>query len=120
MASGPSLATVTAAEIWGVAGLALVPGLLAIMVYYRGLGSTPASAATLAELAFPVSALFLNWVILERTLVAGQLVGASILVATITVMGLAQSDSSARLGVRVRMAPSDDRDQMAIAILPDV
>jgi DME family drug/metabolite transporter len=96
------LAVVTGAELWGVAGLALVPGLLAIMVYYRGLGGTPASAATLAELAFPVSALFLNWIVLDRTLVAGQLVGAAILVATITVMGLAQSDSAVRLGVLAR------------------
>lgn len=83
---------VSTAEMWGVAGLALVPGLLAILVYYRGLSRTPASAATLAELAFPVSALFLNWVVLGRTLVAGQVVGAVILVATITAMGLRRSD----------------------------
>ncbi len=93
------LTTVTAAEFRGVVGLALVPGFVAIMVYYRGLGSTPASVATLAELAFPVSALFLNWIILDRALAAGQLVGAMILVTTITLMGLAQSDSPVRLGV---------------------
>lgn len=90
------LETVTAAEMWGISGLALVPGLIAIMVYYRGLGRTSASAATLAELAFPVSALFLNWIVLGRTLAAGQVVGSAILVTTITVMGLARPGSMLR------------------------
>jgi drug/metabolite transporter (DMT)-like permease len=98
----PLLGAVTASEIWGVAGLAFLPGFVAIMVYYRGLGSTPASAATLAELAFPVSALLLNWLILDRALAAGQLVGAVILVTTIAVMGLAQSDSLLRIDPRRR------------------
>jgi DME family drug/metabolite transporter len=100
----PRLAEVTPAEIWGVAGLALVPGFFAIMLYYRGLGETFASTATLAELAFPVSALILNWLVLGRALVAGQVVGAVVLVATITAMGLAQASSPTTLGVRARRA----------------
>ncbi len=104
----PRLTEVTPAEIWGVAGLALVPGFLAIMLYYRGLGGTPASTATLAELAFPVSALLLNWLVLGSTLEVGQVVGVVVLVATITAMGLAQARSPIRLGVRVkRMAATE-------------
>jgi drug/metabolite transporter (DMT)-like permease len=102
-----SLAAVTPNEMWGIAGLALVPGFLAIMVYYRGLGGTPASAATLAELAFPVSALFLNWLVLDRTLNGTQLVGAAILAVTITLMGLAQSGKRFSLGVRVEPRTPD-------------
>lgn len=89
---------VTGNEIVGVIGLALVPGLFALLVYYRGLGRTPAAAATIAELAFPLSALFLNWIVLDATLNGTQLVGAAVLAATITTMGLAQAN--ARLGVR--------------------
>ena len=36
--------------------LALFPGLLALVLYYLALGRTPASRATLAELAFPLTA----------------------------------------------------------------
>ncbi len=41
-------------------GLALIPGLLAMLLYYRGLASTPASIATLAELAFPITGVLVN------------------------------------------------------------
>jgi len=35
--------------------------LLSLLVYYRGLRATPAAAATLGELAFPFTALFLDY-----------------------------------------------------------
>src|ERR1700674_969537 len=36
--------------------IALVPGLLALLLYYRALSRTPASLATIAEMAYPVAA----------------------------------------------------------------
>jgi DME family drug/metabolite transporter len=36
--------------------IALVPGLLALLLYYRALSKTPASLATIAEMAYPVAA----------------------------------------------------------------
>jgi drug/metabolite transporter (DMT)-like permease len=36
-------------------GIALLPGFLALLLYYRGLASTPASVATIAEMAYPVT-----------------------------------------------------------------
>ncbi len=36
--------------------IALVPGLLALLLYYRALSRTPASLATIAEMAYPVTA----------------------------------------------------------------
>lgn len=66
--------------------LALVPGLLALSVYYRGLAATPASSATLAELAFPLSAVVLNYVFFGTTLTATQWVGVLAVVGTIVVM----------------------------------
>jgi drug/metabolite transporter (DMT)-like permease len=35
--------------------IAIVPGVIGLLVYYRGLASTPASLATIAELALPVT-----------------------------------------------------------------
>jgi drug/metabolite transporter (DMT)-like permease len=37
-------------------GIALIPGLLALLLYYRALASTPATLATIAEMAYPVAA----------------------------------------------------------------
>ena len=59
--------------------LALIPGLFALTLYYRGLRSTPASAATLAELAFPLSALVLNYIAFGATVSGTQLVGIVLL-----------------------------------------
>ena len=36
--------------------IAILPGLLALLLYYRALSKTPASLATIAEMAFPVAA----------------------------------------------------------------
>ncbi|MGC5583216.1 DMT family transporter [Ornithinimicrobium sp. W1679] len=43
--------------------LALVPGLAAMVLYYQALGRTPASRATLAELAFPLTAALVGVVV---------------------------------------------------------
>jgi DME family drug/metabolite transporter len=36
--------------------IAIIPGLLALLLYYRALSKTPASLATIAEMAYPVAA----------------------------------------------------------------
>lgn len=41
--------------------LALIPGLLALLIYYRGLQRTPVAAASVGELAFPLAAITLNY-----------------------------------------------------------
>jgi drug/metabolite transporter (DMT)-like permease len=38
-----------------------VPGLLALLLYYRALSKTPASLATIAEMAYPVAATLIFW-----------------------------------------------------------
>ena len=47
--------------------LALIPGLLAMLIYYQGLSRTQASYATIAELAFPATAIIINWYFLDAT-----------------------------------------------------
>ncbi len=87
---------------WGtVALLALIPGLIAMLSYYRGLESTPASAATLGELAFPVSAATLNYLAFGTTLTTSQWAGAVLLVVTITTMSLLSRSGSRAVGVVV-------------------
>lgn len=66
--------------------LALVSGLVGMLLYYRGLRRTPASIATFAELAFPASALVINYVVLGATVDGVQLAGFFILWATIVLL----------------------------------
>lgn len=76
--------------------LALFPGLLGLLLYYRGLRSTPASYATLAELAYPATGVTLNWLLLGQPLTVAQGVGVALVVAAIAAMNRVKS------GVRVQ------------------
>lgn len=66
--------------------LALISGLVGMLLYYRGLRRTPASIATFAELAFPASALLINYVVLGATVDAVQVAGFAILWLTIAAL----------------------------------
>lgn len=66
--------------------LALVSGLVGMLLYYRGLRRTPASIATFAELAFPASALVINYFVLGATVDGVQLAGFFILWAAIVLL----------------------------------
>ena len=90
--------------------LALVPGLLALLLYYRGLRATPASAATLAELAFPLAALTVNWLAFGAVLTVTQVVGLISLSITLVVMSRAGRDAAARLGVLTPAGSPRSRD----------
>ena len=67
--------------------IALIPGLLGLLLYYRGLSTTRASHATLAELAFPATAVALNWALLGVGVNAGQVVGFVLLWSAIYALG---------------------------------
>lgn len=76
-------------------GVALVPGFLAMLLYYRGLSSTPASMATLAELAFPAT-LFISYTLPAPVghgapLQPAMVVGAVILAGAVTALNLLKS-----------------------------
>jgi drug/metabolite transporter (DMT)-like permease len=66
--------------------LALGSGLLAMLLYYRGLRTTPATVATIAELAFPATALIVNHVFLGYGLAGWNIVGFIILWVTIVLI----------------------------------
>ncbi|WP_308257686.1 DMT family transporter [Pseudonocardia lacus] len=79
---------VTPAQLGPLALLALVPGLLGLSLYYLGLRATAASRATLAELAFPVTAALIGVTLLDRSLSVTQWVGLVVVVAAVTGLGL--------------------------------
>jgi drug/metabolite transporter (DMT)-like permease len=67
--------------------IAIVPGLLALLLYYRALSRTPASLATIAEMAFPVTATLIAsapppWGF-NQPLYATQIIGTGLLLGVI-------------------------------------
>jgi drug/metabolite transporter (DMT)-like permease len=72
----------------------MVPALASQLVYYRGLSWTPAAAATLGELTFPLRALVLDYLAFGTTLSVTQWMGLAVLVATITSMGVFRTNGT--------------------------
>ena len=73
-------------------GIALLPGLLALLLYYRALAKTPASLATIAEMAYPVAATLIAsgpapWGF-GQPIYPAQIIGTALLIGVILVLGL--------------------------------
>jgi drug/metabolite transporter (DMT)-like permease len=66
--------------------LALVPGLLALLIYYLGLRSTRASYATLAELAFPATGVLVNAFVLDKPPTTLQIIGVALIALAVIIM----------------------------------
>jgi DME family drug/metabolite transporter len=64
-------------SLW-IAMLALVTGAVALSLYYYGLRNTPAVAATLAELAFPITAALVGYFAFDATLTSSQWIGVAV------------------------------------------
>ncbi|MGA8046865.1 MAG: DMT family transporter, partial [Dermatophilaceae bacterium] len=76
-----------------IALLAFLPGLLALVLYYRGLSHTPASRATLAELAFPLTAAVVGVAALGARPELSQWVGFVVLLAAVVGLALHEKRS---------------------------
>jgi drug/metabolite transporter (DMT)-like permease len=61
-------------------------GAVALFIYYYGLKHLPASHATVYELTWPLSAVFLDWVIRGRMLGFAQMVGAFLLLGSMILL----------------------------------
>ncbi|WP_138496339.1 DMT family transporter [Paenibacillus pinistramenti] len=54
---------------------AVLPGLFSLLLYYKGLITTKASVATLAELSFPMVSVLMNWALYHEVIKLPQLIG---------------------------------------------
>ncbi len=79
-----------------LAGMALISGLAALLLYYRGLKSVTASLASVCELAFPAAAVALNRVVLGVRLTSLQFLGSSVLIAAVTTLTLLNTRERSR------------------------
>lgn len=92
--------------------LALFPGLLALALYYRGLGRTPASRATLAELTFPLTAVVVGVAALGARPTPSQWVGFVIVLVCVVSLALHEQRSE-RPAVAV---PDDAREALGAGV----
>lgn len=59
--------------------IALSTGMVALMIYYRGLKTTPVKVSTVMELLFPLLAVFIDAVVYKSHLQLGQYLAAAVL-----------------------------------------
>ena len=63
--------------------VALTTGIFGIFIYYYGLKRVMATRSTIYEMAFPVSAIVLEWLIHDKLLSIGQWFGTIVLLGAI-------------------------------------
>ena len=86
--SFPTWSAVTNTDYLFIVIIALTSGVVALFLYYKGLETTRASVATIAELGFPMAAIVVNWIFLDAKLAPMQFLGVAILLSG--VYGLAE------------------------------
>lgn len=72
--------------------MVLLSGIIGMYLYYRGLKLLSARVVALAELFFPVSAVLINWIFLNKPLNVLQILGAVILLISTTYLQLKNAD----------------------------
>jgi DME family drug/metabolite transporter len=87
---GSAFAQYQSSDLLPFLGIALIPGFLALLLYYRALRSTPATLATIAEMAFPVAATFIASAPppygFNQPLYLPQFIGTALLIAVIFIL----------------------------------
>ena len=82
--SFPDASSFTWTDALFIGIVAITSGVVSLFIYYKGLETTNASVATIAELGFPMAAIFVNWLFIPNAaLVPMQFVGVAILLFAI-------------------------------------
>jgi len=83
MKVGNSLGAVTLSQFGFLALIAVSTGMVALLIYYRGLKTTPVHISTILELTFPFIAIFIDMQIYGTVLTISQLIASFVLVLSI-------------------------------------
>ncbi len=79
----PMIGALTVSQWTTLATISLSTGMVALTIYYYGLKRTPARIATICELAWPLSAVVLDYTYFHKPLTLTQGLGALVLLLTI-------------------------------------
>jgi drug/metabolite transporter, DME family len=74
-----SLTAVSIPQFLTLGAIALSTGMLALWIYYRGLKTTPVRVAAIVELAFPATAVLIDFFLYGTTLAVSQYLAAAVL-----------------------------------------
>lgn len=85
---------------------ALLPGLLSMLLYYKGLETTKASYATLAELSFPMTGIMINWIVYAQIITPAQLIGFSLIWVALFIISSQRSQQEQAAKAQSRIASS--------------
>ncbi len=80
---GASLGNLTITQFGLFILIAISTGMVALMIYYKGLAKTPVHIATILELFFPFSAIIIDMVVFHTTLSISQWLAAAVLLFSI-------------------------------------
>ena len=69
-----------------IIAIVFTSGSIALSIYYYGLQNLAASHTTIYELVWPLSAVLIDWLIRGKTLSLAQMIGAIILISSITIL----------------------------------
>jgi len=79
LGASPSFVLITPLQYLTLVGIALSSGMLALWIYYRGLRTTPVRVSAIVELAFPMTAIFIDYLLYSTTLAWSQYLAAAVL-----------------------------------------
>lgn len=93
-----------AGDVPNLLALAVIPGILALLLYYRALRVTPASLSIIAEMAFPVAATLIATAPppfgFGQAIYGPQLIGTALLLAAIVFVNWGKFNRMVRVGPR--------------------
>ncbi len=90
LGAAPSVAHITLHQVLLLVAIAFSTGMLALWIYYRGLRTTPVSVATIVELAFPLTAIGIDYFLYGTVLSVSQYVAAGVLLLAMYRVSLLQ------------------------------
>lgn len=80
---GGALGAPTSAQFAWLALIAVSTGMVALLIYYKGLAKTPVHISTILELTFPFVAIILDMIVNDKYLLLSQWIAAIVLVYSI-------------------------------------
>ena len=79
LGAAPSLSAVTGGQLLLLVAIALSTGMFALWIYYRGLKTTPVAVSAIVELAFPLTAIIIDYFLYGTVLTLSQYAAAALL-----------------------------------------
>ena len=89
--------------------IVLLPDLAGMGLYYLGLRGTPASAATLTELCYPLTSLFIGLFVLHTPVLVGQWLGLALLLTAVVGLGRKPGVATPRVTARAGWESGTER-----------